>query len=350
MVTDSNALDAGCRRQRRRRQRRRPSYVAPVLALVATIPSYSVAAAIRGSRELGACHEGWDSACQDDPFYRSKYGMTCEHHQTLDCEAFVGVGYSEYEAFQLVNACPCSCGIPCGTYTQAPSVSPSPSAAPTGKIYQCTDPTCQDDPSYQSKLSLSCANHARFDCTTMGNIGYDEGEIHELINRCPCSCRTRCGDYTLSPSEAPSDRPTISPSARPSVRPTMHASPMPSSSPSARPSRAPSHSPSTLPSASPSNVPSTSPTARPSTAPSHSPTTSPTSSPSEGPTVSVSPTSRPSLEPSLSLGPSWTPTETVSASPSSKPTLSPTRSPSTLPSASPSDAPSTSPTATPTSR
>ena len=201
-----------------------------------------------------ACHAGWDRNCQDDPLYRSKYGLTCAHHQKLDCEAFVGVGFTEYEAFQLVVSCPCSCGIPCGTYTEAPSASPS--SIPTDDFYRCTDPTCQDDPNYRSKLSLKCENHARFDCTTMDAIGYSNGEINELINRCPCSCRTMCGDYTMSPSAAPSERPTISP--QPSGRPTISS--VPSSLPSARPSTAPSHAPTT--SGAPSAFPTASPTAR----------------------------------------------------------------------------------------
>ena len=263
----------------------------------------------------GACHAGWDMSCQDDPTYRSKYGLTCANHQKLDCEAFVGVGFTEYEAFQLVVSCPCSCDIPCGTYTETPSASPS--SVPTDDFYRCTEPTCQDDPTYRSKLSLKCENHARFDCTTMDAIGYSDGDINELINRCPCSCRTMCGDYTMSPSAAPSESPTIS--HQPTGRPTT------------------------------SSIPSRSPSARPSTAPSHAPTTVPSLSPSETPTQRLPPSSIPSLGPSISLEPSWVPTVTFSAAPSSEPTRFPTLSPNASPSDSPSDVPSTFPTVSPTS-
>ena len=262
-----------------------------------------------------ACHVGWDRSCQDDPLYRSKYGLTCANHQKLDCEAFVGVGFTEYEAFQLVVSCPCSCGIPCGIYTEAPSASPS--SVPTDDFYRCTEPTCQDDPTYRSKLSLKCENHARFDCTTMDAIGYSDGDINELINRCPCSCRTMCGDYTMSPSAAPSVSPTIS--HQPTGRPTI------------------------------SSMPSSLPSARPSTAPSHAPTTVPSLSPSEVPTQSLSPSSIPSMDPSISLEPSLAPTVAFSAAPSSDPTRFPTLSPNASPSASPSDVPSTFPTASPSS-
>ena len=185
-----------------------------------------------------ACHAGWDRSCQDDPSYRSRYGLTCANHQKLDCEAFVEVGFTEYETFQLVVSCPCSCGVPCGTYTEAPSASPS--SVPTGELYWCTEPTCQDDPTYRSKLSLNCENHAGFDCTIMDAIGYSDGDINELINRCPCSCRTMCGDYTMSPSVAPSESPTIS------HQPTL--------SPNASPSAPPSDAPSAFPTVSPTST------------------------------------------------------------------------------------------------
>ena len=183
-----------------------------------------------------ACYTG----CQDDPSYRSTFGLACENHQILDCESFLDVGFTEWEVFDLIVSCPCSCRIPCGTLTEAPSTSPS--SAPTEDFYRCTDPTCQDDPNYQSKLGLTCDKHARFDCTTMDAINYSEEEISELINRCPCSCRTMC-DYEKSSS--PSSRPFIhvdassSPSSRPSI--LVDASTSPSSRPSIDASMIPSY-------------------------------------------------------------------------------------------------------------
>ena len=191
-----------------------------------------------------ACYTG----CRDDPSYRSTFGLACENHQILDCESFLDVGFTEWEVFDLIVSCPCSCRIPCGTLTEAPSTSPS--SAPTEDFYRCTDPTCQDDPNYQSKLGLTCDKHARFDCTTMDAIGFSEEEISELINRCPCSCRTMC-DYEESSS--PSSRPSIAASASPSSRPSIAASASPSSRPSIDASSSPSSRPSIATSSSPSS-------------------------------------------------------------------------------------------------
>ena len=202
-----------------------------------------------------ACYTG----CRDDPSYRSTFGLACENHQILDCESFLDVGFTEWEVFDLIVSCPCSCRIPCGTLTEAPSTSPS--SAPTEDFYRCTDPTCQDDPNYQSKLGLTCDKHARFDCTTMGAINYSEEEISELIDRCPCSCRTMC-DYEKNSS--PSSRPSIDASSSPSSRPSIDAS----SSPSSRPSMDASTSPSSRPSMDASMSPSSRPSIDASTSPS----------------------------------------------------------------------------------
>ena len=211
----------------------------------------SSSARILQSNPIGpveTCYEG----CQDDPKYRTKYLLSCENHQRLDCESFLEVGFSEQEVFDLVVSCPCSCRIPCGTYTQAPSASPS--SMPTDDFYRCDNPRCQDDPTYQSKLSLSCDSHARFDCTNMGAIGYSEEEVGELIRRCPCSCKTICPDLFIS--DAPTPQPSISASSEPSSRPSMIVSSGPSSRPSIQASSSPSLQPSVGMSSSPSSQPS----------------------------------------------------------------------------------------------
>ena len=210
------------------------------------------------SDPAGTCYDG----CMDDPSFQTKYFLSCENHQRLDCESFVEVGFSEQEVFDLVVSCPCSCRIPCGTYTEAPSASPS--SVPTGDFYRCDNPRCQDDPTYRSKLSLTCDSHARFDCTNMGAIGYSEEEVSELIRRCPCSCKSWCPDLFIS--DAPTPRPSISAS---SARPTMTFSSSPSSRPSIGASSSPSFQPSVgMMSSNPSSEPSVgrgwSPSPRPS--------------------------------------------------------------------------------------
>ena len=203
------------------------------------------------------CYNG----CYDDPSFQTKYLLSCWNHKRLDCESFADVGFSEQEIFDLVVSCPCSCGIPCGTYTEAPSASPSsmpaeapsagPSSMPTDDFYRCDDPRCQDDPTYLSKLSLTCESHARFDCTSMGAIGYSEEEVGELIRRCPCSCQMACPDLFIS--DAPTPQPSISVNSEPSFLPSMEAS----SSPSSQPSSSPSSQPSVGVGWSPSSRPST---------------------------------------------------------------------------------------------
>lgn len=241
---------------------------------------YASSARILQSNPAGTCYEG----CQDTPSFRTKYLLTCENHQRLDCESFAEVGFSEQEVFDLVVSCPCSCRIPCGTYTEAPSASPS--SVPTDDFYRCDNPRCQDDPEYRSKLSLACESHARFDCTTMGAIGYSEEEVSELIRRCPCSCRTICSDLFLS--EAPTPQPSISASSEPSSQPSMTAS----SGPSSWPSMTPSSSPSSRPSVKASSSPSSQPSVGMSTSPSWQPSVGMGWSPSSRPSVAVGTSSK----------------------------------------------------------
>jgi len=80
-----------------------------------------------------SCHPGWSSTCQDDMHYFSKMRVPCWRHSTMDCTAFGHIGYTDEEILDLVERCPCSCGVECGTFSIAPSVSPTamPTEGPT---------------------------------------------------------------------------------------------------------------------------------------------------------------------------------------------------------------------------
>ena len=82
-----------------------------------------------GGGQQPACYPGWDESCQDDPTFVSPLSLPCSGHQTFDCRMTDIIGFTEDEIYALVNACPCSCRIKCGTHTKEPTLSPT--SAPT---------------------------------------------------------------------------------------------------------------------------------------------------------------------------------------------------------------------------
>ena len=189
---------------------------------------------------------GWkDNSCRDDPgFLADALMLPCESFQLLECEKLDAIGLNEQQVHTIINACPCSCDIPCGTWTL------SPTAAPTFK------PTVSPQP------------------TTAMPTG--------------------------RPTPKPSPNPTMQPSRSPTRSPTHKPSAAPvTSSPTSRPSAYPvTSSPTDMPSAAPTTL-------RPTLPPSKAPTPSPTTA---SPTVSMKPSSNPSVSPSLAPSISAMPT------------------------------------------
>jgi len=104
-----------------------------------------------------ACYPGWDDTCQDDPTFVSPLSLPCSGHQSFDCRMTGMIGFTEDEIYALVNACPCSCNIKCGTHTKdptmaptsSPTVSPQPTTMPTK--YPTANPTSR--PSHSPSAS-----------------------------------------------------------------------------------------------------------------------------------------------------------------------------------------------------
>ena len=160
-----------------------------------------------------------DPKCQDNPTYSSHLGLSCSAHARFDCSAMHAIGYSNEDMVLLIHSCPCSCRIRCGIWTREPSAVPSilptvtfsptasseptfsapttdlpviPNTQATIRMYDCSDPTCQDDPHYKSPLSLGCDGHVQFDCGMLGMVGFTEEEVNLLLHSCPCACGVSC--------------------------------------------------------------------------------------------------------------------------------------------------------------
>ena len=149
--------------------------------------------------------------------------------------------------------------------------------------------SCRDDPDFYSKLQLPCAAHASFDCTRLGGLGgsLDDGAVLELVTHCPCSCKVRCGTWTLKSTSLPSpgtEEKSLNPSQKTSKSQLLYASSSPSSAPSPMVS-------SMLQSPYPSPQPTLSPTSRTSASLTSSPTpatSSPTNKRSKAPATTSS--------------------------------------------------------------
>lgn len=68
---------------------------------------------------------GWENQCSDDPNFRSFLGFGCSHHAALICTDLHHIGFSAKEIDALIEACPCSCQIECGTWGGTPTARPT---------------------------------------------------------------------------------------------------------------------------------------------------------------------------------------------------------------------------------
>ena len=256
------------------------------------------------------------SDCVDNPNYTTKLGLTCDQHTEWKCEGFASAGFAPDEVDELLTNCPVSCGTCEGAAGQRRQqmdvLSRKQQMRQTvmdelkGRVdivdlrrntvgnkgnniaqqqqrevqelqacHPGWSPICQDDPTYRSQLDLPCWAHEVIDCKALVEIHFTEQEVMDLVEHCPCACKTECGTYTLSPTSSPTDTPTIT--KKPSDSPTtLQPTPAPTPHPSEEPSSDPSSEPSSDPSSEPSKEPSSDPSSEPSSEPSEEPTTVPT--------------------------------------------------------------------------
>ena len=89
--------------------------------------------------------------CIDNASYISKIGFTCQtiRNGGLNCDGFVGSGFSSAEAQELKMACPDACGL----CTDSDSAI-DPQSSVSSQSSTCFDGSCADDPSYVGKLNI----------------------------------------------------------------------------------------------------------------------------------------------------------------------------------------------------
>ena len=197
--------------------------------------------------------------CEDNPAFQSRFGITCAEHANVRCEALQVLGWTQDEVNDLLHNCPSSCAVSdCNGTTSSISNArslQSPTAAPTlntimtsGELDLLHDAstaseadvtiaidtsrallrkrkededtakachpmwpaTCQDDPTYMSRMSVGCSAFQVFsNCFEARTIvAFSDNEISELISRCPCTCKIQC---TEAPTPAPFTLPPVGP-------------------------------------------------------------------------------------------------------------------------------------------
>lgn len=196
--------------------------------------------------------------CEDNPAFRSRFGITCAEHANVRCEALQVLGWTQDEINDLLHNCPSSCAVAdCNDTTSSISIARSlqpPTAAPTlntimtseeldllhdastaseaditidtsrallrkrteeeddtaNACYPKWPATCQDDPTYMSRMSVGCSAFQVFNnCFEAKTIvAFSDDEISELISRCPCTCKIQC---TEAPTPAPFTLPPVGP-------------------------------------------------------------------------------------------------------------------------------------------
>ena len=189
--------------------------------------------------------------CQDNLDFRNRFGTACEEHTNVRCEELKVLGWTEDEVNSLLHNCPSSCAVP-GCNDESPPTTDRfqlPTAAPTlnimtsaeldllheditsnahvavdtsrtllrprqsitaGACYPRWPVTCQDDPTYMSRMNVGCSAFEVFnDCFDAKEVvAFSDDEIFELIGRCPCTCKVQC---TEAPTPAPYTLPPVGP-------------------------------------------------------------------------------------------------------------------------------------------
>ena len=190
--------------------------------------------------------------CQDNLDFRNRFGTACEEHTNVRCEALKVLGWTQDEVNSLLHNCPSSCTVPGCNDESSPTTNwfQFPTAAPTlntmtsaeldllhedttsnahvavdttsrtllrprqsvttKACYPKWPATCQDDPTYMSRMNVGCSAFEVFnDCfDAKAVVAFSDDEIFELIGRCPCTCKTQC---TEAPTPAPYTLPPVGP-------------------------------------------------------------------------------------------------------------------------------------------
>ena len=177
-------------------------HIATSLALLLT--ALSTCTAIRHAPKRRAAE-----SCVDNAEYESKLGMKCSDHSAFICEGLVTTGLlTAYELDELMESCPISCRSskcdehlsPMRTDRKVIEIDDAEAdrerdlliTFPSQDGEQCFvgwDASCQDDPLYKSPLGgLPCSEYANTQCVLFRHVGFNEEQMHEFINSCPCSC------------------------------------------------------------------------------------------------------------------------------------------------------------------
>ncbi len=148
-------------------------------------------------------------SCVDNATYESKLGMKCSDHSAFICEGLVTTGLlTAYELDELILECPISCrSSKCEEHlspmreerkvieidgTEADRERDLLITFPSQDGEQCFvgwNPSCQDVPLYKSPLGgLPCSEYANTQCVLFRHVGFNDEQMHEFINSCPCSC------------------------------------------------------------------------------------------------------------------------------------------------------------------
>ena len=207
------------------------------IALIALVADPTSAAADKSQKNLKVEKTGAmdpQPKCVDDPSYKSKAGLLCAQHASLDCRGFEHLGFSPQEVDELLNKCPVSCRVePCLSIddqdtVQADkderSISPTSQAVKQqirnqvqtqyvrrrtfehyeGACFEGWHASCQDNPSYVSPIQTDCSVARMFEggkCAQAIVIGLTLAEVNEMIVNCPCSCEVECGTVQPVTSE-----------------------------------------------------------------------------------------------------------------------------------------------------
>lgn len=119
--------------------------------------------------------------CEDDPTYKSRFGLMCTDHAALDCEELVALGMQPNELQQLLGACPLSCDVTVCPPEEKEEVVDNKVAVSeideSGACFEGWDESCQDNLAYVSPLGVGCEEHGRIGCLKVSIFACQKDEI-----------------------------------------------------------------------------------------------------------------------------------------------------------------------------
>jgi hypothetical protein len=246
--------------------------------------------------------------------------------------------------FEVITPLPVVTPVPTAT-----TFTPSPTMSPSGKPVQPGDsyPTMKTT-NFPTTSLTSAPTPVVIEQGTTAPVSSPVQSTPPLSTFRP----TIIQPVTVSPTPAPTSRPTRDPTPLPTPaptgRPTKAPTPFPTSQPTPVPTGRPTKAPTPLPTPAPTGRPTKAPTPLPTPAPTGRPTKAPTPFPTSQPTPlpTPGPTGRPTKAPTPF--PSSKPTPLPKPAPTSRPTRAPTPLPTPAPTGRPTKAPTPFPTSQPT--